>query len=88
MASVGNNNLYAYRYDWDDHRRLVVKDFRQLIGAAHATEIPLLAGNMDLAGGHLYRIWIYPPSFSKGLHLKYDEVLDKILPILVQMTID
>ena len=65
LASVGNNNLYAYRYDWDDHRRLVVADFRQLIGAAHATEIPLLAGNMDLVGGYPLSDLIYPPSFSK-----------------------
>ena len=65
LASVGNNNLYAYRYDWDDHRRLIVADFRQLIGAAHATEIPLLAGNMDLVGGYPLSDLIYPPSFSK-----------------------
>ena len=40
LGYAGNNNLYAYRYDWDDHRRLVVADFKKLIGAAHATEIP------------------------------------------------
>ena len=22
LATAGNNNLYAYRYDWDDHRKL------------------------------------------------------------------
>jgi len=65
LASTGNNNLYAYRYDWDDHRRLVVADFKKLIGAAHATEIPLLAGNTDLVGGYPLSDLIYPPSFSK-----------------------
>ena len=65
LASVGNRNLYAYRYDWDDHRRLVVADFKQLIGAAHATEIPLLAGNTDLVGGYPLSDLIYPPSLSK-----------------------
>ncbi len=65
LASVGNENLYAYRYDWDDHRRLVVADFKKLIGAAHATEIPLLAGNTDLVGGYPLSDLIYPPSFSK-----------------------
>ena len=65
LASAGNNNLYAYRYDWDDHRRLVVADFKKLIGAAHATEIPLLAGNTDLVGGYPLSDLIYPPSFSK-----------------------
>ena len=65
LASAGNKNLYAYRYDWDDHRRLVVADFKKLIGAAHATEIPLLAGNSDLVGGYPLSDLIYPPSFSK-----------------------
>ncbi len=65
LASAGNKNLYAYRYDWDDHRRLVVADFKKLIGAAHATEIPLLAGNTDLVGGYPLSDLIYPPSFSK-----------------------
>ena len=36
----GNDDLYAYRYDWDDHRRFIIADFKELIGAAHATEIP------------------------------------------------
>ena len=48
--------LYAYRYDWDDHRRYVVADFKKLIGAAHATEIPLLTGNAKLVGGYPYLI--------------------------------
>ena len=78
LASAGNNNLYAYRYDWDDHRRLVVADFKKLIGAAHATEIPLLAGNTDLVGGYPLSDLIYPPSFSKRFTSKeHDEILDK-----------
>ena len=65
LAKAGNINLYAYRYDWDDHRRLVVANFKKLIGAAHATEIPLLTGNYDLVGGYPLSDLIYPPSFSK-----------------------
>ena len=65
LKSVGNNNLYAYRYDWDDHRRYIIADFKKLIGAAHATEIPLLTGNTDLVGGYPLSDLIYPPSFSK-----------------------
>jgi len=49
----------------DDHRRFVVANFKKLIGAAHATEIPLLAGNSDLVGGYPLSDLIYPPSFSK-----------------------
>ena len=65
LALTGNDQLFAYRYDWDDHRRLVIADFKQLIGAAHATEIPLLTGSNDLVGGYPLSDFIYPPSFSK-----------------------
>jgi para-nitrobenzyl esterase len=63
MKEAGNKNLYAYRYDWDDHRRFIVGDFKKLIGAAHATEIPLLTGNNKLVGG--YGFLIYPRGPSK-----------------------
>ncbi len=65
LSIAGNNSLYAYRYDWDDHRQHVIADFKNLIGAAHATEIPLLTGNMDLVGGYPLSDLIYPPSISK-----------------------
>jgi len=65
LHKSGNNELYAYRYDWDDHRRYVVADFRKLIGAAHATEIPLLAGNAKLVGGYPLSDLIYPAGRSK-----------------------
>ena len=63
LKSAGNYNLYAYRYDWDDHRRFVIADFRELIGSAHATEIPLLTGNNKLVGN--YGFLIYPRGPSK-----------------------
>ena len=63
MRQAGNENLYAYRYDWDDHRRFIIGDFKELIGAAHATEIPLLAGNNKLVGD--YGFLIYPRGPSK-----------------------
>ena len=63
LWSAGNNDLYAYRYDWDDHRRFIIADFRELIGAAHATEIPLLTGNNKLVGD--YGFLIYPRGPSK-----------------------
>ena len=65
LYDSGNSNLYAYRYDWDDHRRYVVADFKKLIGAAHATEIPLLAGNAKLVGGYPLSDLIYPAGRSK-----------------------
>ena len=65
LHTAGNNDLYAYRYDWDDHRRYIVADFKELIGAAHATEIPLLAGNAKLVGGYPLSDLIYPTGKSK-----------------------
>jgi len=63
LYKAGNGDLYAYRYDWDDHRRFIIADFRELIGAAHATEIPLLTGNNKLVGD--YGFLIYPKGPSK-----------------------
>ena len=63
LYSAGNQNLYAYRYDWDDHRRLIIANFKTLIGAAHATEIPLITGNNKLVGE--YGFLIYPRGPSK-----------------------
>jgi len=63
LKNAGNNNLYAYRYDWDDHRRLIIADFKVLIGAAHATEIPLLTGDTKLTAG--YGFLLYPKGPSK-----------------------
>lgn len=60
---AGNKDLYAYRYDWDDHRRFIIADFRELVGAAHATEIPLLTGNNKLVGD--YGFLLYPIGPSK-----------------------
>ena len=60
---AGNVNTYAYRYDWDDHRRLFIADFKKLIGASHGTEIPLITGNNDIVGG--YGFLIYPSGPSK-----------------------
>ena len=62
---AGNEDTYAYRFDWDDHRKYIIADFKKLIGAAHATEIPLLAGDTKLVGGYPLSDLIYPPSFSK-----------------------
>jgi len=66
LFNAGNVNLYAYRYDWDDHRRYIVADFKKLIGAAHATEIPILAGNAKLVGGYPLSDLIYPAGRSKA----------------------
>ena len=63
LNKTGNNNTYAYRFDWDDHRRFIVADFKKLIGASHGTEISLITGNNKLVEG--YGFLIYPNGPSK-----------------------
>ena len=63
LNKAGNSDLYAYRFDWDDHRRFFIADFQELIGSAHASEIPLLTGNNKLVGD--YGFFIYPKGISK-----------------------
>jgi para-nitrobenzyl esterase len=60
---AGNLNTYAYRYDWDDHRRFFIADFKKLIGASHGTEIPLITGNNDIVGD--FGFLLYPSGPSK-----------------------
>ena len=63
LNSVGNLNTFAYRYDWDDHRRFLIANFKKLIGASHGTEIPLITGNNDIVGD--FGFLIYPSGPSK-----------------------
>ena len=68
LKQAGNDNLFAYRFDWDDHRRYVIADFQELLGAAHALEIPLLTGNNKLVGR--YGFLLYPEGVSKNFTSK------------------
>jgi para-nitrobenzyl esterase len=63
LNSIGNYNTFAYRYDWDDHRRYLIGNFKKLIGAAHGTEIPLITGNNDIVGD--FGFLLYPSGPSK-----------------------
>lgn len=37
---------WVYRFDWDEETKLLWTDFSQLLGAAHAFEIPFISGDM------------------------------------------
>ncbi len=65
LQRAGNSELYAYRFDWDDRRKFIVADFKQLFGAGHALEIPLLAGDTKLVGGPPISNFMYPKSISR-----------------------
>ncbi len=65
LMNAGNSQLYSYRFDWDDRRQFLIADFKQLFGAAHALEIPLLTRNYKLVGGPPVSNFMYPKSFSQ-----------------------
>jgi para-nitrobenzyl esterase len=80
---AGNLNTYAYRYDWDDHRRFFIADFKKLIGASHGTEIPLITGNNDIVGDYGFLIYPSGPSkrfLSKNMMLLWSNFAKNAVP--------
>ncbi len=65
LAAAGNNKLFSYRFDWDDQRRFIFANFKQLFGATHALEVPLLAGDNKLVGGRPVSNFVYPRGISR-----------------------
>ena len=47
ILNSGQDNVYAYRFDWDEQPRVLGMDFSLLLGAAHAFEIPFIMGDFD-----------------------------------------
>ena len=64
LLEAGNSKLYSYRFDWDDHRKFIIADFKKLFGAGHALEIPLLTGSTKLVGGPPVSNFMYPKGIS------------------------
>jgi para-nitrobenzyl esterase len=44
LAAAGYDNLYAYRFDWDEQDDLWLFPFSKIFGAAHASEIAFIMG--------------------------------------------
>ena len=44
MSLAGYDELYAYRYDWDEQANNYFVSFSQILGASHASEIAFLMG--------------------------------------------
>ena len=83
LNTAGNLNTYAYRYDWDDHRRFFIVDFKKLIGASHGTEIPLITGNNDIVGDFGFLLYPSGPSkrfLSKNMMLFWTNFAKKGVP--------
>jgi para-nitrobenzyl esterase len=49
MVAAGASDVFVYRFDWDEEPSLFgLADLAQLVGAAHAFEIPFVFGHWDL----------------------------------------
>ena len=48
LRAGGQKDLFAYRFDWDEEGSLLWLDFSELLGAAHAMELPFVFGFTDL----------------------------------------
>ncbi len=44
LAAAGNDDLYAYRFDWDEQSDIWLVDFSKQLGAAHGAEIAFVMG--------------------------------------------
>ena len=50
LVSLGNKNIFGYRFDWDEEPKVLLMDLSRILGAAHAIEIPFVMGGMKLGG--------------------------------------
>ena len=48
LQDTQGDSVFAYRFDWDELRKVMSLDLSSLFGAAHAFEIPFMFGNFDL----------------------------------------
>ncbi len=52
----GWDEIYAYRFDWDELPSLLGQDLSVLLGAAHGLELPFLFGTFDIGDPLLSRL--------------------------------
>ncbi|WP_075190934.1 carboxylesterase/lipase family protein [Maricaulis sp. W15] len=50
LAANGRSDIWAYRFDWDEGGSVLVTDTGELLGAAHAMEIPFVFNHFELFG--------------------------------------
>ncbi len=50
LRRSGRDNVYAYRFDWDEEGSFLFTNFSTLLGAAHSWEIPFIFNNWNYAG--------------------------------------
>ena len=65
--SKSNNNLYSYRFDWDEERNGPLGNYQLFLGAAHGIEIPFVAQTFDMEQIPWYvKPLIFPDSSEAG----------------------
>jgi para-nitrobenzyl esterase len=72
LLNSGNDQLFAYRFDWDEQKKSFFANFPKLLGAAHGYEIAFLTG--DYKYGPITR-FVYPKSKSR------DAMEDKMMTV-------
>lgn len=50
MTAAGHEDVWAYRFDWDEGGSMLFMDFSHLLGAAHAMEIPFVFNHFTFFG--------------------------------------
>ena len=66
--SKSNDNLYSYRFDWDEQSdSSFAGNYALFVGAAHGMEIPFLTGDFDLGPITFYvKPFLFPDSSTEG----------------------
>ena len=62
LQRAGYDDLYAYRFDWDDQETSFFADFPKIIGAAHGIDIAFLTGAFTYGP---VSPWVYPDSAER-----------------------
>ncbi len=66
--SKANDNLYSYRFDWDEQNdSSFVGNYALFVGASHGMEIPFITGDFDLGPITFYvKPFLFPEASEEG----------------------
>ena len=76
ISSKNINNVYSYRFDWDEEPSFLGIDFSKLLGAAHGLEIGFIFNSPEIIDGR-------ESNLSEILYRKENAIFDKSLSILM-----
>ena len=78
IMSKNNNNLYSYRFDWDEEANSsIFGNYQLFLGAPHGMDIPFISGDFDLGPINFYIKPIIFPSESEEGRLALSELMMK-----------